>query len=342
MRENVVGLPIVRAFFEHGTPLSPQALAALIGGTYGALVYLTPLLGGMLADWLLGRTPTIILGALLMALGHFLMAFEQPFLLALVCLMLGSGCFKGNIASQVGALYPEGDNRRADAFQVFYLGINAGVIASGFVVGTLEKQAGFHWGFAAAGIGMLISIVIYLTGRKGFPSDPPLRQRAQMKVERPAMTRDEVGPRGAAAGHGPRAGGLHRRQPADLHHLPGVGAAERRPEPVRPADADRVPDLGGLHRLGRDPGRHGGVLALVGDAVQGAGRVRQDHPGLLLRGRRRRLPGAGVGPGACGRQGRLRMAAGLPPAERHRLRQRPAVGLALFARGQPQGPSPAR
>jgi POT family proton-dependent oligopeptide transporter len=187
--ENVVGLPIVRAFFEQGTQLSPQALAALIGGTYGALVYLTPLLGGILADWLLGRTPTIIIGALLMATGHFLMAFEQPFLLALLCLMLGSGCFKGNIATQVGALYVEGDNRRADAFQVYYLGINAGVIASGFVVGTLEKQAGFHWGFAAAGIGMLVSIVIYLAGRKGFPSDPPLRKRTELKVERPAMTR---------------------------------------------------------------------------------------------------------------------------------------------------------
>jgi POT family proton-dependent oligopeptide transporter len=189
--ENVVGFPVVRAMFEHGHELSPQALAALIGGTYGALVYLTPLLGGLLADWVLGRTPTIIIGALLMAAGHFLMAFEQPFLLALLCLMLGSGCFKGNIASQVGALYPEGDNRRADAFQVFYLGINAGVIAAPLVTGTLAENVAWHWGFGAAGVGMLISIAIYLAGRKGFPSDPPLRERAARRAERPAMTRHD-------------------------------------------------------------------------------------------------------------------------------------------------------
>ncbi|MBI1198040.1 MAG: MFS transporter [Phenylobacterium sp.] len=189
--DNVVGFPFVRDLFDPGHTLSPQALAALIGGTYGALVYLTPLLGGLLADWVLGRTPTIIMGALLMAAGHFLMAFEQPFFLALICLMLGSGCFKGNIASQVGSLYKEGDNRRADAFQVFYLGINAGVIAAPLVTGTLAENVAWHWGFGAAGVGMLISIVIYMAGRKGFPSDPPLRKRAEMHVERPAMTRSD-------------------------------------------------------------------------------------------------------------------------------------------------------
>jgi POT family proton-dependent oligopeptide transporter len=189
--ENVVGLSVLRGVFEHGHPMSAQALAALIGGTYGALVYLTPMLGGLLADWLLGRTPTIILGALLMATGHFLMAFEQPFLLALLCLMLGSGCFKGNIASQVGALYAEGDNRRADAFQVFYLGINAGVIVTPFVTGTLAEKVAWQWGFGAAGVGMLVSIAIYLSGRRGFPSDPPLRKRAELHIARPAMTGPE-------------------------------------------------------------------------------------------------------------------------------------------------------
>ncbi len=189
--ENIVGFDVVRNIFDPGHVRSPQALAALIGGTYGAIVYATPFFGGLLADWILGRTATIILGALLMAAGHFLMAFEQPFLLALLCLMLGSGCFKGNIASQVGALYAEGDNRRADAFQVFYLGINAGVILAPLVVGTLAEKVAWHWGFGAAGVGMLISIVIYLSGRKGFPSDPPLRKRAELHIERPAMTRPE-------------------------------------------------------------------------------------------------------------------------------------------------------
>ena len=126
-----------------------------------------------------------------MATGHFLMAFEQPFLLALLCLMLGSGCFKGNIASQVGGLYPEGDTRRADAFQIFYLAINAGVIVAPLVVARLAHGVGWHWGFGAAGVGMLISIVIYLSGRRLFPSDPPLRKRGEMKVERPAMVRSD-------------------------------------------------------------------------------------------------------------------------------------------------------
>ncbi len=189
--ENVVGLPVLQAFLERGEPLSPQALAVAIAGLYGACVYLTPLLGGLLADWLLGRTPTIIIGALLMATGHFLMAFEQPFLLALLCLMLGSGCFKGNIASQVGSLYPEGDSRRADAFQIFYLAINAGVIVAPLVVARLAHNIGWHWGFGAAGVGMLISIVIYLSGRRLFPSDPPLRKRGETAMARPAMVRSD-------------------------------------------------------------------------------------------------------------------------------------------------------
>jgi POT family proton-dependent oligopeptide transporter len=124
-----------------------------------------------------------------MALGHFLMAFDVTFILALVCLMLGSGCFKGNIATQVGHLYAENDNRRADAFQIFYLGINAGVIVSPFVTGTLAEKVAWHWGFGAAGVGMLISLVIYLSGRKYLPEDPPLRSRsAEAKAATPAMT----------------------------------------------------------------------------------------------------------------------------------------------------------
>ena len=99
--------------------------------------------------------------------------------------MIGSGCFKGNIASQVGGLYPEGDTRRADAFQIFYLAINAGVIVAPLVVARLAHGIGWHWGFGAAGVGMLISIVIYLSGRKLFPSDPPLRKRGEMDAISP-------------------------------------------------------------------------------------------------------------------------------------------------------------
>src|SRR5438876_2332069 len=99
-------------------PLSIQALASTIFGLYTGLVYLTPIVGGLIADRVLGRTRTITIGALLMSAGHFLMAFDVTFPLALTCLLTGVGCFKGNLASQVGALYATGDNRRADALHV--------------------------------------------------------------------------------------------------------------------------------------------------------------------------------------------------------------------------------
>ena len=146
--------------------LSGQALASAIFGTYTATVYLTPIFGGFLADRLLGRRRTVLLGALTMAAGHFLMAFEGAFLFALLCLVLGCGMFKGNIASQVGSLYKPDDLRRADAFQIFYLGINAGVILSPLIVGTLGEVYGWHYGFAAAGVGMLLATGIYLSGQK--------------------------------------------------------------------------------------------------------------------------------------------------------------------------------
>ena len=146
--------------------LEGQALASAIFGTYTASVYLTPIFGGFLADRLLGRRRTVLLGAVTMAVGHFLMAFEVAFLFALLCLVLGCGMFKGNIASQVGSLYKPEDLRRADAFQIFYLGINAGVIASPLIVGTLGEIYGWHYGFSAAGVGMLVGLGIYLAGQR--------------------------------------------------------------------------------------------------------------------------------------------------------------------------------
>ena len=107
-------------------PLSIQPLASQIYGFYTGLVYLTPIFGGLLADRVLGQRRTVILGAALMAVGHFMMAFDRLFLLALIVLILGNGCFKPNISTQVGALYPEGDRRRDRAFSIFYVGINLG------------------------------------------------------------------------------------------------------------------------------------------------------------------------------------------------------------------------
>ena len=151
--------------------LTGQDLASAVFGTYAASVYLTPIIGGFVADRWLGKRRAVMIGAVTMAFGHFLMAFEAAFLFALLALILGSGLMKGNIASLVGNLYKPDDLRRADAFQIFYLGINAGVIASPFIVGTLGEKVGWHWGFGAAGVGMLIGLVIYIAGQKYLPRE---------------------------------------------------------------------------------------------------------------------------------------------------------------------------
>src|SRR5277367_5056758 len=171
--ERIIGFAAFRALIEraYGGPLSTVALASAIFGLYTGIVYLTPIAGGIIADRWLGRTRAITIGALLMAAGHFLMAFDVSFLIALSCLLTGVGFFKGNIASQVGALYAPGDLRRADAFQIYFLFINGAVIAAPLIAGTLGELYGWHYGFGAAGVGMLISLVIYLYGRKWLPAD---------------------------------------------------------------------------------------------------------------------------------------------------------------------------
>jgi proton-dependent oligopeptide transporter, POT family len=171
--------------------LEGQALASAIFGTYAALVYLTPILGGFLADRVLGKRRTILLGAITMSLGHFLMAFEAAFLFALLCLVLGCGMFKGNIASQVGSLYRAEDLRRADAFQIFYLAINAGVIASPLIVGTLGEVYGWHYGFGAAGVGMLIGLGIYVAGQKYLPAEDFLPQHAATAAATPKLQKSD-------------------------------------------------------------------------------------------------------------------------------------------------------
>ena len=166
-----------------------QALASTIFGLYTGLVYLTPIGGGLIADRWLGRTRTIIIGALLMSAGHFLMAFDFSFLLALTCLLIGVGCFKGNLASQVGGLYATGDNRRADAFQIYYIFINGGVIAAPLIAGTLGEKVGWHWGFGAAGVGMLIGLTIYLLGRKYLPPDSPVVEEKEASANHTAKSK---------------------------------------------------------------------------------------------------------------------------------------------------------
>ena len=176
--ENVIGLGALRHLFESMFgPLGAQPFSSHIYGLYTGLVYLTPLFGGILADRVLGQHRTILLGATLMAIGHFMMAFEPLFLLALLTLILGNGAFKPNISTQVGTLYAPGDPRRDRAFSIFYVGINLGAFLAPLVCGTLGEEIGWHYGFGAAGIGMTIGLAIYLYASRTLPPDPlALRQ----------------------------------------------------------------------------------------------------------------------------------------------------------------------
>ena len=167
-----------------------QPLASAIFGDYTSLVYLTPILGGFLADRWLGRRATLIAGASVMALGHFLMAFEGTFLLALVTLIVGVGLFKGNIASQVGELYKEGDLRRAMAFQIFYIAINVSVIAAPLVSGTLGEDVGWHYGFGTAGIVMVAGLLLYLKAGPWLPADNRPKKGADAVARDPLTGND--------------------------------------------------------------------------------------------------------------------------------------------------------
>jgi POT family proton-dependent oligopeptide transporter len=186
--EKVIGLDWLQAHVYRG--LTGQPLASAIFGTYTALVYFTPIFGGILADSLLGRTRTLILGGVLMAVGHFLMAIESAFVFALLALLLGVGAFKGNIATQVGDLYGPNDLRRAMAFQIFYIFINVSVIIAPLISGTLGQKVGWHYGFGCAGIVMVLGLIIYLSGRRWLAPEQPRRASASA-VPRAKMTRDD-------------------------------------------------------------------------------------------------------------------------------------------------------
>jgi len=127
--EHVLGFGPFHALLErlYG-PLAGQPLASAISGVYGAVFFATPIVGGFIADRWLGQTPIIMTGCVLMTLGHFLMALEPSFLIALICLVIGAG-FAGSLKAQVGDLYRPGDLRRADAFQLYSLAVSIAVIS---------------------------------------------------------------------------------------------------------------------------------------------------------------------------------------------------------------------
>jgi len=146
-----------------------QAQSSFIYGTYTACAYFTPIIGGVIADRYLGKRRAVIIGASVMALGHFMMAFEPLFYAALAAIALGNGLFLPSLPSQVGDLYRRDDPRRGWAFNVYYVGINIGGFLAPLICGTLGELYGWHYGFGAAGVGMVAGLLIYLSGQKYLP-----------------------------------------------------------------------------------------------------------------------------------------------------------------------------
>jgi len=142
----------------------PHALE--IYGLYTGLVYLTPLLGGYLADKLLGRRKAVLIGGIVMALGQIALMFEPTLYLALGLLIAGNGFFKPNISTMVGGLYREGDNRRDGAFTIFYMGINLGALFSPIICGNLGERVGWAFGFGSAALGMTFGLAQFVMGQK--------------------------------------------------------------------------------------------------------------------------------------------------------------------------------
>ena len=136
-----------------------------IYAVYTGLVYLTPLIGGYLADRFLGSQKAIFIGGLTMMIGHFLMAFPNFLYLAIGMLIIGNGYFKPNISSLLGRLYKPNDVRRDSGFSIFYVGINLGAFLAPLIVGYVGETINWHYGFAIAGFGMLAGLIQFYIGQ---------------------------------------------------------------------------------------------------------------------------------------------------------------------------------
>jgi POT family proton-dependent oligopeptide transporter len=176
----VIGLATLRNLFEFRGPMSDVAFSAIIYGWYAGLVYFTPIVGGWVADRILGAKRTVMLGVILMSAGHLAMSFYASFLFALLLLILGSGFLKGNISAQVGALYPQSDeSMRSRGFTIFSTGICIGAASGPLVTGLVAAVYGWHAGFAVAAVLMLVALLAYILGQRHLPDDRPLARKRE-------------------------------------------------------------------------------------------------------------------------------------------------------------------
>jgi POT family proton-dependent oligopeptide transporter len=167
--------------------LLTQQTASLIYGLYTAFVFFTPIVGGVVSDRWLGRRRAVVIGGLVMAVGHFMMAFEPLFYLALGTIAVGNGLFLPSLPSQISGLYAPDDPRRASAYNYYYVGVNLGGFLAPFACGTVGELFGWHWGFVVAGVGMVAGLVIYIAGRRYLPPEEPrpaaVRTRSPVRLD---------------------------------------------------------------------------------------------------------------------------------------------------------------
>ena len=178
------GMRVLLIYYMTKQLLIGQGHASLIYGLYTGFAYFTPIIGGMIADRWLGRRKAVILGGLIMAVGHFMMASEPLFFPALVAIAVGNGFFLPSLPSQIGALYAPEDPRRSGAYSIYYVGINIGALLAPLLCGAVGEIYGWHWGFNLAGVGMLVGLVIYTAGARLLPPQPPLRPVSAPRTER--------------------------------------------------------------------------------------------------------------------------------------------------------------
>jgi POT family proton-dependent oligopeptide transporter len=160
------GMQVLQVYYMTKALHFDQARASLVYGGYAACVYLTPIAGGVISDRWLGKRRAVIVGGLLMALGHFMMASEALFFPAMAVIACGNGLFLPNLPSQVKPLYAANDVRLAGAYNLYYMGINLGAFLAPLVCGTLGELYGWHYGFGAAGVGMCLGLAVYILGSR--------------------------------------------------------------------------------------------------------------------------------------------------------------------------------
>ena len=186
------GMRAILVYYMTKQLLLAQGNSSIIYGIYTGVAYFTPLIGGFIADRFLGKKRAIIIGGSVMALGHFMMTLEPLFYVALATIAIGNGLFLPSLPSQIRDLYPPGDPRAGRAYNVYYVGVNIGGFLAMLVCGALGETFGWHWGFGAAGVGMVMGLSFYLLGQRYLPAQAP-----QPRIEQPAapsknMARDTL------------------------------------------------------------------------------------------------------------------------------------------------------